>query len=99
MKYYLQFIKCNFIFVSVKYDSQIYSKKMTEATPIKLKPEIIEAIRGKQRLKNRMLYELNMSEATLYRLLRTNSDDLTKATALNIISEELSIKKEDLLTA
>jgi hypothetical protein len=70
---------------------------MTEAT-IKLKATVISQIRESQRLKNRLMFELNMSSPTLYRMLKDNSDDFTKANTLRIISEELNIDKEELLT-
>lgn len=71
---------------------------MADTTTIKLKDEVITSIRESSRLKNRILFELDMSSPTLYRLLKSNSDDLTKANTLRIISEELGIRPEELLT-
>lgn len=72
---------------------------MAIATEIKLKTEIIEMIKKNQRLKNRMMFELDFSPNKLYRMITSNSDELTKAATLTIISEELNIPKDELLTA
>ena len=71
---------------------------MAMTTEIRLKADVIQMIRTNQQLKNKLLLGLDMSHTTLYRHLDTNSDKLTTATALKIISEDLNISKEDLLT-
>lgn len=67
------------------------------ATTIRLKQEVIEAIRGDQGTRNRLMYELNISYPTMQRYLDNNSDNLTKAGTLNLISEITGIDKDNLL--
>ncbi|WP_158993411.1 hypothetical protein [Mucilaginibacter sp. L196] len=71
---------------------------MAITTIIKLKPEVIEAVKKGLDVKNRLQFELKISYLTLQRWLNTNDDKLTRAQVLQIISEELSISKEELLT-
>ena len=40
---------------------------------------------------------LNCSEATIYRYIRENDDNLTKAAALEVISRITGLKMEDIL--
>ncbi len=71
---------------------------MAIATIIKLKGNIIESIKKSLKAKNRLQYELNISYLTLQRWLNTNDDKLTLPKSLQIISEELDIPKDELLT-
>lgn len=72
---------------------------MEQATEVKLKPEIVEAIKKGLSVKNRLQLELNISYLTLQRWLKGNDDKLTQAKVLNIVSDELGIDKNQLLTA
>ena len=71
---------------------------MAIATDIRLRPEVILHIRGNQGLKNKLQMELDISHSTLYRYLDINSDRLTTATALKVISEDMKKSKDELLT-
>lgn len=66
-------------------------------TTIRLKQSVIEAIRGDQTTRNRLMYELNISYPTMQRYLDNNSDNLTKAKTLVLISQATGISKKDLL--
>lgn len=70
----------------------------TTANIIQLRPEIIEAVKKSLSAKNRLQYDLNISYLTLQRWLKENSENLTKATALKIIGEELNKTNDELLT-
>lgn len=72
---------------------------MELTTAPKLKDEILEAIRKSSQIKNRLQLELDKSYPTLNRWLKTNDDNLTKVQVLNIVSDELGIAKDELLTA
>ena len=67
---------------------------------MKVKNDIIKKIRESASLKRELLYKMGWSETTLYRYLRENSTDgdLTKASALKIISTELEISESEILT-
>ncbi len=71
---------------------------MAITTIIKLKPEVIEAVKKGLYVKNRLQFELKISYLTLQRWLNANDDKLTRAQVLQILSEELNISKEELLT-
>lgn len=71
---------------------------MAFTTTIKVKPEIIEAIKKSLKIKNRLQFELNISYLTLQRWLTNNDDKLTQAQVLQIVSEEIGVSKDDLLT-
>jgi hypothetical protein len=71
---------------------------MAITTIIKLKPEIIELIKKGLEVKNRLQFELAISYLTLQRWLNTNHEKLTQEKVLRIISEELNIPKDELLT-
>ena len=70
---------------------------MAITTEIRLKSEIIGNIKRSLECKNRLQFELGISYLTLQRWLNGNSEKLTTAHALNIISEVLNIPKDDLL--
>lgn len=63
----------------------------------KLKPSVVEVVKKSLRIKNRLMFELHISYDTMMRWLRANSDNLTKAHALRIISEETGIPQQELL--
>jgi hypothetical protein len=70
----------------------------TATNLIQLKPSVIEEIKKNLSAKNRLQFELHKSYLTIQRWLNENSSNLTTATALKIISEELGCKIDDLLT-
>lgn len=72
---------------------------MIQATEVKMKPEVVEAIKKGLNVKNRLQLELNISYLTLQRWLKGNDDKLTQAKVLNIVSDELGISRDQLLTA
>lgn len=57
----------------------------------------IMAIYGGEEAKNRLMEEMDISPATLYRWLNKNDDNLTKAAALKIIREETGLTDEQIL--
>lgn len=67
------------------------------ATTIRLKQSVIEAIRSNQDSRNRLMYELKVSYPTMQRYLDNNSDNLTKAGTLVLISKITGISKDKLL--
>lgn len=71
---------------------------MAITTTIKLRAEVIEAIKKGLSVKNRLQYELNISYLTLQRWLNNNDDKLTLPKCLQIIADELGIDKDELLT-
>ena len=65
---------------------------------MKLKEEIIEKIRGNQRLKiNIMVAFDHCSEACLHDRLRRNDSRLTQLNILKILSEEFDIPVDELV--
>jgi len=84
--------------LNIKFDTQIYTSTMTLTIAIKLKEEIIGLIRNNKMLKNKLQLGLNISSSSLGRYLSTNDEKLTTATALKIISEELQLTQDQLLT-
>lgn len=64
---------------------------------MKIKKLVIMAIRGNTGLRRRIKEVLDISEPTLQRLLRENDEDLTKASALKVIREELGIDDSEIL--
>lgn len=71
---------------------------MIKPTIFRLKTEFIDKIKKSLQCKNRLQFELGISYLTLQRWLNTNSHKLTTATALRIISIELDIAQEYLIT-
>jgi len=69
----------------------------TATNMIQLRPEVISNIKKSLQFRNALQYGLNISSQTLQRWLVSNSSNLTTATALKIISEELGCRPEDLL--
>ena len=62
-----------------------------------IKQPILDMIKTNKELKNKLIYKLNISSATLQRWLKDNSDNLTKYEALEIIASELNYKVSDLV--
>ncbi len=50
------------------------------------------------RCRNRLALVLNRSQYTIQKYINENSDELTKAAALAIISEETGLTQEEILT-
>jgi IS30 family transposase len=57
----------------------------------------IMAIYGGEEIKDRLMEEMDISPATLYRWLNKNDDNLTKAAALKVIREETGLTDEQIL--
>lgn len=55
------------------------------------------AIKGNTDLRTRIKETLDISEPTLYRLLKENDDDLTKAAVLKVIREDLNLTDAEIL--
>lgn len=72
---------------------------MEQATEVKMRTEVVEAIKKDLTVKNRLQFELKISYLTLQRWLKGNDDKLTQAKVLNIVSDQLGIEKDQLLTA
>lgn len=66
------------------------SKRLTE--------DVLELVKNSQDARNRLQYHLKKSAPTINRWLKTNSERLTTADSLDIISEEIKIPKENLLS-
>jgi transcriptional regulator with XRE-family HTH domain len=64
---------------------------------MKLHKHVILAIRGHKDLKKQIAKAADVTEATVYTWLKDNSDNLTKASILEIISKELELPVEQLL--
>jgi len=65
------------------------SKRLTENT--------LDFVRNSKKTKSKLQLQLNKSPATIARYLKINAIELTSAEALDIISEEIGISKDDLL--
>jgi len=65
------------------------SKRLTENT--------LDFVRNSKKTKSKLQLQLNKSPATIARYLKINAIELTSAEALDIISEETGISKDDLL--
>lgn len=72
---------------------------MVTTIEIRLKASVLQQIRENQDLKNRLQLEMKISHSTLYRLLNSNSDRFTTASALKTISEVLGKTNDELLEA
>ena len=75
------------------------TKYLYKKSDMKVKDEIISKLRLSQRAKNRIMYELSISSATLYRFLKENAmdSDLTKARVVRLIAEELGLPEDSIL--
>lgn len=67
-------------------------------TSMKLTKKAIKAIQDHSpSIKSKLALALNVSEASINRYIRTNSDNLTKAAALKIIWEETGLSGDQIL--
>jgi len=64
---------------------------------MKLKKEVIEQIKQSPLLQGKIAGALKKSVSTVYRLAKSNHDDLTKAAALKEIQEHLGLTEEQIL--
>lgn len=63
---------------------------------MRLTKKALEAINNK-RIRPHIMLALKCSEATLYRYLSNNDDNLTKAAALEVIERETGLTREEIL--
>lgn len=64
---------------------------------IRLKNIIIKAIKGDTELRRELKEVLDISEPTLYRYLENNDDNLTKASAIQVIGKALALQDNEIL--
>lgn len=64
---------------------------------MKIKANILEQIANSNQLKARLQGELNKSPFTIHKWIKDNDDNLTKASALKIIGEELGLTNDEIL--
>lgn len=62
-----------------------------------IKPEILKIMRSHAKVRTRLCYEFNKHSTTIARWIENNDPMLTTQTAQVAISEELAIKKSELL--
>ena len=65
---------------------------------MKINPDIIEDIKGDKDLREKLAKKMKRSKYTIYRWMWGNSDNLTKADALQVISEHTGINIDLLIT-
>jgi hypothetical protein len=67
---------------------------------MRLNEDVITRLRNNKRAKARVLYELDICPATLYRIINANdnNNDFTKMGAVKVIAEELGVAEESILT-
>ena len=65
---------------------------------MKINSEIAESLKKDKILRSKLAKKMNKSESTIYRWLWGNSDNLTKADALQVISEHTGINIDLLIT-
>ena len=65
---------------------------------MKINPDIIEDIKGDKDLREKLAKKMKRSEHTIYMWMWGNSDNLTKADALQVISEHTGINIDLLIT-
>jgi hypothetical protein len=64
---------------------------------MKLSNIAILAVRGHRDIKRMLSEALDVSEPTVYRWIQENSDNLTKAAALQIIEKETGLTRDQIL--
>jgi hypothetical protein len=64
---------------------------------MKIRPLVLWAIKGNPDLRFKVRNALGISNPTMTRLLQSNSDDLTKASSLEVLREELKLTNEEIL--
>ena len=65
---------------------------------MKINPDIIEDIKGDKDLREKLAKKMKRSKHTIYMWMWGNSDNLTKADALQVISEHTGINIDLLIT-
>lgn len=66
---------------------------------MKVNEEVIDKVKFNNRVKARLMYEFDVSVQTVVKWLNNDADgELTKAKAVKILSEELNIPEETILT-
>lgn len=63
---------------------------------MKLKTEVLELIK-EPRIRVLLQLALDVTEQTIIRYIKVNSDDLTKAAALRVIKEETGLPEDEIL--
>lgn len=64
---------------------------------MRIKKIVLMAIKGNKNIRRRLKEVLDISEPTLYKKLTENSDDLTKAAAMQVYREELELTDSEIL--
>lgn len=62
-----------------------------------LKEAVLARLRKSKAAKNRLAFELNKSGYTIEKWIRENDDNLTKASSMKIIREELGLTDSEIL--
>lgn len=70
--------------------------KLNVIQMLKLTKAALEGINSTE-CRAKLMIALSCSEQSIYRYIRENSDDLTKAAALRVIREETGLQDEDIL--
>lgn len=67
---------------------------------MKVKDEILEIMKTSNKVKARLAYEFDVSGQSVFRWLQANEIDgeLTRQKAVNVISEELNVPVDEILT-
>lgn len=65
---------------------------------MELTKKALSAITENMKLRNRILIETEVHFTTLHRWVESNSDNLTKASILQIIREETGLTDDEILT-
>jgi hypothetical protein len=64
---------------------------------MKIRKLVLSAIRGNGELKKRIMDELGISQPSMSRFLKDNSEDLTKAAVIKLIREEYKLTDDEIL--
>lgn len=64
---------------------------------MKLSHIAILAVRGSRGIVDKLATALDVTDKTVYRYIKENSDELTKAAALNVIRTETGLTDEQIL--
>lgn len=67
---------------------------------MKVKENILELVKASNKVKARLAYELDVSGQSVFRWIQANEPDgeLTRQKAVNVISVELGIPADEILT-
>jgi len=98
----LRFSQILFAFFSNLYlslHSKTTVKNKLKIQKMKIKKWVLERIRANGKIKRELIYQLEISESKLYRLLRENraNGELTAMKAVQIIGNELDIPNNEIL--